>query len=93
MGWKKLSKSVFGYFKTKKNSKKKVPMAIKLEGGGVSLSGPATSGWTFFCSFLNRNVKNVKNIVYKVIGFPRYILLAFYIVNDYKMNNPDVCWE
>ena len=32
---KKLSKSVFGYFKTKKNSKKKVPMAIKLEGGGV----------------------------------------------------------
>ena len=34
-GEKKLSKSVFGYFKTnKKNSTKKIPMAIKLEGGG-----------------------------------------------------------
>ena len=34
-GEKKLSKSVFGYFKTKKkNSKKKVPMTTKLEGGG-----------------------------------------------------------
>ena len=32
-GEKKLSKSVFGYFKTKK----KVPMAIKLEGGGKAL--------------------------------------------------------
>jgi len=32
-GEKKLSKSVFGYFKTKKYFKK-VPMAIKLEGGG-----------------------------------------------------------
>ena len=31
MGEKKLSESVFGYFKTKK---KRVPMAIKLEGGG-----------------------------------------------------------
>ena len=31
-GEKKLSKSVFGYFKTKKKIKKKVPMAIKLEG-------------------------------------------------------------
>ena len=31
-GEKKLSKSVFGYFQTKK---KEVPMAIKLEGGGV----------------------------------------------------------
>jgi len=30
---KKLSKSVFSYFKTK-TKKKKVPMAIKLEGGG-----------------------------------------------------------
>ena len=34
-GEKKLSNSVFGYFKTKKKFKKKVPMAIKLEGGGV----------------------------------------------------------
>ena len=35
MGRKKLSKSVFGYFKTlKKKIKQKVPMAIKLEGGG-----------------------------------------------------------
>ena len=34
-GEKKLSKSVFGYFKTKKKkSTKNVPMAIKLEGGG-----------------------------------------------------------
>ena len=33
-GEKKLSKSVFGYFNTKKKFKKKVPMAIKLEGGG-----------------------------------------------------------
>ena len=33
-GEKKLSKPVFGYFKTTKNNKKKVPMAIKLEGGG-----------------------------------------------------------
>ena len=32
---KKFSKSVFGYFKNKKEKrKKKVPMAIKLEGGG-----------------------------------------------------------
>ena len=29
-GEKKLSKSVFGYLKTKKNSKKKVPLAIKV---------------------------------------------------------------
>ena len=36
-GEKKLSKSVFGYLKTKKKSKKKVPMAIKLEGGGKAL--------------------------------------------------------
>ena len=36
LGEKKLSISVFGYFKTKKIIKKKeVPMAIKLEGGGV----------------------------------------------------------
>ena len=35
----KLSKSVFGYFKTKKKKKKKVPMAIKLEGGGLAISG------------------------------------------------------
>jgi len=33
-GEKTLSKSVFGYFKTKKK-KKKVPMAIKVEGGGL----------------------------------------------------------
>ena len=34
-GEKKLSKSVFGYFKTKKKiQQKKVPMATKLEGGG-----------------------------------------------------------
>ena len=46
---KKLSKSVFGYFKTKKN--KKVPMAIKLEGGGEGLNGLAVSGGTFFCGF------------------------------------------
>ena len=32
-----MSKSVFGYFKTKKKFKKKVPMAIKLEGGGKAL--------------------------------------------------------
>ena len=31
---KKLLKSVFGYFNTKKSNKKK-PMAIKLGGGGV----------------------------------------------------------
>ena len=31
-GEKKLSKSVFGYFKTKKIKEKKVPMAIKLDG-------------------------------------------------------------
>ena len=48
-GEKKLSKSVFGYFKTKKKiQQKKVPMATKLEGGGLGLSGPATSGGTFF---------------------------------------------
>ena len=41
-----LSKSIFSYFKTKK----KVPMAIKLEGGGEGLSGLATSGSTFFCA-------------------------------------------
>ena len=29
-----MSKSVFGYSKTKQKWKKKVPMAIKLEGGG-----------------------------------------------------------
>ena len=35
-GEKKLSKSVLGYFKTKKKiQNKKVPMAIKLEVGGV----------------------------------------------------------
>ena len=35
-GEKKLSKSIFGYFKPKKKiQQKKVPMAIKLEGGGV----------------------------------------------------------
>ena len=39
-GEKKLSKSVFGYFKTKKKEKK-VPMAIKLEGGG----GKALMAW------------------------------------------------
>ena len=34
-GEKKLSEFVFGYFKTKKKiQQKKVPMAIKLEGGG-----------------------------------------------------------
>ena len=33
-GGKKLSKSVFGYFKTKTKQNKKVPTAIKLEGGG-----------------------------------------------------------
>ena len=33
-GEKKLSKFVFGYFKTKNKIQKKVPMAIKLEGGG-----------------------------------------------------------
>jgi len=46
-GEKKLPKSVFGYFKTKKNTKKKVPMAIKLEGGG----GKALVDELFFCGF------------------------------------------
>ena len=32
-----MSKSVIGYFKTKKRRRKKVPMAIKLEGGGKAL--------------------------------------------------------
>ena len=53
-GEKKLSKSVFGYFKTKKNIKKKVPMAIKLEAGG----GKALVAWPlvdelFFAASLN----------------------------------------
>ena len=49
---KKLSKSVFGYFKTKKERKKiKVPMAIKLGVGGGGLNGLAISGGTFFCGF------------------------------------------
>ena len=66
-GEKKLSKSVFGYFKTKKKFKKKVPMAIKLEGGG----GKVLMAWTlveelFFaaslrkCKFLLRKKKYVE---------------------------------
>ena len=50
-GEKKLSKSVFSYFKTKK----KVPMAIKLEGGG-GWGAKALVAWPlvdelFFCGF------------------------------------------
>ena len=46
-GEKKLTKSVFGYFKTKKN---KVPMAIQLEGGGKTLMAwPLVE--EFFCGF------------------------------------------
>ena len=57
LGEKKLSKSVFGYFKTKKNSKKKVPMAIKLEGGGKALMAWPLVEEFFFCDFPNLQQK------------------------------------
>ena len=49
VGKKKLSKSVFGYFKTKI----KVPTAIKLKGGGgavLVLNGPSINKITFLFS-------------------------------------------
>ena len=49
-GGKKLSTSIFGYFKTKK----KVPTAIKLGlGRGLGLNGPAIKKIIFFCGFPN----------------------------------------
>ena len=55
-GEKKLSKSVFGYFKTKKKFKqKKVPMAIKLEGGGKALVARPLVDELFFRLPLGQN--------------------------------------
>ena len=48
-GEKKLSKFVFGYFKTKK--KKKVPMAIKRGGLGKALMACPLGEKLFFCGF------------------------------------------
>ena len=50
-GEKKLSKSVFGYFRNKKRRSKKVPMAIKLEGGG---GGKALMAWPLVEEFFLR---------------------------------------
>ena len=63
-GEKKLSMSVFGYFKTKK----KVPMAIKLEGWG---GGKALMVWPlvedfFFAASLTKNFR-VKSQFYERI--------------------------
>ena len=58
-GEKKLSKSVFGYFKTKKKiQQKKVPMATKLEGGvgGKALvARPLVEELFFFAASLMNN--------------------------------------
>ena len=49
---KKLSKSAFGYFKTKKlKIKKKVLMAIKFEVGGKALMAWPLVEELFFCGF------------------------------------------
>ena len=53
-----LSKSVFGYFKTKKKiQQKKVPMATKLEGGKALVAQPLVEE-LFFCGFPNRVLFN-----------------------------------
>ena len=54
-GEKKLSELVFGYFKTKKKiQQKKVPMATKLEGGGVRplVARPLVEELFFFAASL-----------------------------------------
>ena len=78
---KKLLKSVFGYFKTKKKiQQKKVPMAIKLEGGG----GLAIIGGTFFCGFpyatciIDKN-STVKDKLNAQMTIPRFTI--FYITD------------
>ena len=51
-GEKKLSESVFGYFKTKKKIQQKtVPMATKLEGGKALVARPLVEELFFFCGF------------------------------------------
>ena len=50
IGWRKKEKDVkfSAILRLKNKKKKKVPMAIKLEGGGLGLNGLAISGGTFF---------------------------------------------
>ena len=56
-GGKKLSKSVFGYFKTRKNFKKfRRPLSSR-GGGGLGLNGPTIKKITFFAASLRGAVK------------------------------------
>jgi len=52
-GEKNLSEFVFGYFKTKKKiQQKKVPMAIKLEGGKALMAWPLVEEFFFAASLI-----------------------------------------
>ena len=93
-GEKKLSKSVFGYFKTKKKFKKKVPMALSSRGGGCKalVVRPLKKNLFYVCLTLPDHINLVYTNIFKLRieavtgGLTVLSEFCFYKVHNYQYN-------
>ena len=77
-GGKELSKSVFGYSKTKKK-RKEIPTAIKLWGGGKALMARPLREKLFLCGF-SKELLLIVNF-----NYPLLVVLAKFTIFLYKL--------